>query len=81
MVSGEITAALPMNSGRERVERRPAAVLMADIAVSSRLTGAGEEGTLVALEHRGRIVKTTGDGLPFKLPSAVDARVKKTPEA
>ena len=39
-----------MNSGRERVERRPAAVLMADVAVFSRLMGADEEGTLVALK-------------------------------
>jgi len=75
-----------MNSGRGRVERRPAAVLMADIAAYSRLMGADEEGTLVALkairreladptiaEHRGRIVKTTGDGLPVALPGAVDA--------
>ena len=52
------------------------AVLAADVAGYSRLMGADEEGTLAALkairreavdpkiaEHRGRIVKTTGDGL------------------
>jgi adenylate cyclase len=64
-----------MNSGRERVERRLAAILAADVAGYSRLMGADEEGTHAALtalrrevsdlkiaEHRGRIVKTTGDG-------------------
>jgi adenylate cyclase len=58
-----------------RVERRLAAILAADLAGYSRLMGADEEGTLAALkairreladpkvtEHRGRIVKTTGDG-------------------
>jgi len=59
-----------------RVQRRLAAILAADVAGYSRLMGADEEGTLAALkelrreladpkikEHRGRIVKTTGDGL------------------
>ena len=59
----------------ERVERRLAAILAADVAGYSRLMGADEEGTLARLktlrreladpkikEHRGRIVKTTGDG-------------------
>jgi TolB-like protein/class 3 adenylate cyclase len=75
-----------MNSGRERVERRLAAVLMADVAGYSRLMGEDEEGTHAALttvrrelaepniaEHRGRIVKTTGDGLLVEFPSVVDA--------
>jgi len=57
-----------------RVERRLAAILAADVAGYSRLMGADEEGTLARLkalrreladpkikEHRGRIVKTTGD--------------------
>jgi TolB-like protein/class 3 adenylate cyclase len=69
-----------------RVERRLAAILAADVAGYSRLMGADEEGTLAALktlrreladpkikEHRGRIVKTTGDGLLIEFASVVDA--------
>src|SRR6202163_510588 len=76
-----------MNSGqRERVERRLAAILATDVAGYSRLMGADEEGTLAALkairrelgdpkiaEHRGRIVKTTGDGVLVEFASVVDA--------
>jgi adenylate cyclase len=60
----------------DRVERRLTAILAADVAGYSRLMGSDEEGTLAALkahrkalvepkitEHRGRIVKTTGDGM------------------
>src|SRR5262249_52503983 len=70
----------------ERVERRLAAILAADVAGYSRLMGADEEGTLARLkaircemadpkikEHRGRIVKTTGDGLLLEFGSVVDA--------
>jgi len=70
----------------DRVERRLAAILAADVAGYSRLMGADEEGTLAALkavrrelsdpkvkEHRGRIVKTTGDGLLIEFASVVDA--------
>jgi adenylate cyclase len=70
----------------ERVERRLAAVLAADIAGYSRLMGIDEEGTLARLKairkalvdptiakHRGRIVKTTGDGMLVEFASAVDA--------
>jgi adenylate cyclase len=66
--------------------RRLAAILAADIAGYSRLMGTDEEGTLAALkairreladpkikEHRGRIVKTTGDGLLLEFASVVDA--------
>src|ERR1700756_2915715 len=73
-------------TGPARVERRLAAILAADVAGYSRLMGADEEGTLAALkairrelgdpkiaEHRGRIVKTTGDGLLAKFQSVVDA--------
>jgi TolB-like protein/class 3 adenylate cyclase/Tfp pilus assembly protein PilF len=72
--------------GGERVERRLAAVLAADVAGYSRLMGADEEGTLARLKairkahvepaiasHRGRIVKTTGDGMLVEFASAVDA--------
>jgi adenylate cyclase len=75
---------VPAGSGR--VERRLAAILAADVAGYSRLMGADEEGTLAALkalrreladpkikEHRGRIVKTTGDGLLIEFASVVDA--------
>ena len=70
----------------ERVERRLAAVLAADVAGYSRLMGRDEEHTLAQLKsfrkalvdpgiaaHRGRIVKTTGDGLLVEFASAVDA--------
>jgi adenylate cyclase len=70
----------------ERVERRLAAVLAADVAGYSRLMGVDEEGTLARLKevrktlvdptiakHRGRIVKTTGDGMLVEFASAVDA--------
>jgi len=68
------------------VERRLAAVLAADIAGYSLLMGRDEEGTLSRLKafrktlvdptitaHRGRIVKTTGDGMLVEFASAVDA--------
>jgi adenylate cyclase len=70
----------------EQVERRLAAVLAADVAGYSRLMGIDEEGTLARLKavrkaivdpaiakHRGRIVKTTGDGMLVEFASAVDA--------
>src|SRR6516162_8146841 len=66
--------------------RRLAAILAADVAGYSRLMGADEEGTLERLkalrrelvdpriaEHRGRIVKTTGNGLLVEFASVVDA--------
>jgi TolB-like protein/class 3 adenylate cyclase len=66
--------------------RRLAAILAADVAGYSRLMGVDEEGTLADLkairrelsdpkikEHRGRIVKTTGDGLLIEFASVVDA--------
>jgi adenylate cyclase len=66
--------------------RRLAAILAADVAGYSRLMGADEEGTLERLkslrgelvdpkivEHHGRIVKTTGDGLLVEFASVVDA--------
>ncbi|MFZ0762568.1 MAG: adenylate cyclase, partial [Bradyrhizobium sp.] len=71
---------------KARVERRLAAILAADVAGYSRLMGADEVGTLAALKahrraivdpaidaHKGRIVKTTGDGMLVEFASAVDA--------
>jgi len=70
----------------ERVERRLAAVLAADVVGYSRLMGADELGTLAAMRElrrslvdpaiaafKGRIVKTTGDGMLVEFASAVDA--------
>ena len=70
----------------ERLDRRLSAILAADVAGYSRLMGLDEEGTLAQLknhrahlidpkiaEHRGRIVKTTGDGMLAEFGSAVDA--------
>src|SRR6266581_1902131 len=66
--------------------RRLAAILAADVVGYSRMMGADEEGTLARLrslrrrlvdpkidEHRGRIVKTMGDGLLVEFQSVVDA--------
>jgi adenylate cyclase len=70
----------------ERVERRLAAVLAADVAGYSRLMGRDEESTLAQFKafrktlvdptiasHRGRIVKNTGDGMLVEFASPVDA--------
>src|ERR1051325_11464495 len=72
--------------GRERAERRLAAILAADIAGYSRLIGQDEEGALDRIRsiraevidpaiatNRGRLVKTTGDGLLVEFGSVVDA--------
>jgi adenylate cyclase len=69
-----------------RVERRLAAILAADVAGYSRLTGLDEEGTHIRLrerlrgladpkisEHRGKVVKYTGDGMLVEFASVVDA--------
>src|SRR3954470_7394374 len=68
------------------MQRRLAAILAADVVGYSRLMGADEIGTLTSLkshrrelvdpaiaEHRGRIVKTTGDGMLVEFASVVDA--------
>jgi adenylate cyclase len=68
------------------VERRLAAILAADIAGYSLLMSQDEAGTLARLkehrcglidpkitEHKGRIVKTTGDGILIEFPSVVEA--------
>jgi class 3 adenylate cyclase len=74
------------NRATERVERRLAAILAADVAGYSRLMGADEAGALRQLkahrralvdtkiaQNRGRIVKTTGDGMLVEFASFVDA--------
>src|SRR5260370_23940030 len=71
---------------QRNVERKLAAILAADVAGYSRLMGADEEGTLAQLkahrralvdpkirEHRGKIIKTTGDGMLVEFASVVDA--------
>jgi adenylate cyclase len=70
----------------DRVDRRLAAIFAGDVASYSRLMGTDEEGTLRQLkahrkelvdpkitEHRGRTVKTTGDGILVEFVSVVDA--------
>src|SRR5882672_3223782 len=70
----------------ERVARRLAAILAADVVAYSRLMGLDENGTLARLKahrkerfeptvarHGGRLVKLTGDGALVEFPSAVDA--------
>jgi adenylate cyclase len=70
----------------ERIQRRLAAILAADVVGYSRLMEADEEGTLARMkmlrndvidpkiaEYSGRIFKTTGDGILAEFPSAVDA--------
>jgi class 3 adenylate cyclase len=72
--------------GERKVKRRLAAILAADVAGYSRLVGEDEEGTLEWLkvlrrtvadpkikEHRGRVVRTMGDGLLVEFASVVDA--------
>jgi TolB-like protein/class 3 adenylate cyclase len=70
---------------QNRVERRLAAILAADVAGYSRLMGLDEVGTAQVLrehrvvvdalvaKHSGRVVKTTGDGLLIEFHSVVDA--------
>jgi adenylate cyclase len=68
----------------QRVERRLAAILAADVAGYSGLMGADEEGTLARLnahrrefseptvaEYHGRVVKHIGDGILIEFGSAV----------
>lgn len=75
-----------ISMAEQRAERRLSAILAGDVAGYSRLMGADEEGTLTRLnahrrefldpkvaEHRGRVVKRTGDGILIEFASAVDA--------
>src|SRR5262245_23894882 len=72
--------------GLEQIERRLAAILIADVAGYSRLIGIDDEGTLAQLnahhvelidpkvrEYRGRFIRATGDGLLVLFVSAMDA--------
>ena len=67
-------------------ERKLTSVMVADVVGYSRLTAADEEGTIARLRelrselvdpavarHRGRVVKTMGDGFLIEFPSALDA--------
>ena len=69
-----------------RINRKLAAILVADVVGYSRLMGANEAGTLAALKkfretifdpavtaHNGRIVKLIGDGTVVEFGSVVDA--------
>lgn len=75
-----------MDMEEERIERRLAAILAADVVGYSRLMSTNEVGTLLALkthrkelidvqvaEHGGRIVKLIGDGILVEFPSVVKA--------
>lgn len=72
--------------GEERVPRRLAAILAADVVGYTRLMEADEQGTLARLkslrrdvlepkarQHGGRIFKTIGDGVLVEFTSAIDA--------
>jgi len=75
-----------VSMAEERVQRRLAAIISADVVGYSKMMGQDEAGTLARLkslrseflhpkiaEYGGRIVKTTGDGTLIEFPSAVDA--------
>ena len=74
----------------ERVERRLAAILAADVVGYSRLMGHDEAGTLAQLrghrrelidpniaERKGRIVKTTGDGILIEFGAANEREIRQ----
>ena len=82
----QLRAVTPFRKRPGCVERRLAAILVADVVGYSRLMDADEEGTHAGFlscrreviepavrEHRGRIVKNTGDGALVEFGSAVDA--------
>ncbi len=75
----------------QRIQRRLAAILAADVVGYSRMMREDETGTLAQLkthrkevfdpriaEHNGRIVKTTGDGVLVEITSAVDSPERST---
>ena len=74
-----------MVDGKDRVERKLAAIVAADVAGYSRLMGADEAGTLRTLttyrqimdeliaRYGGRLANTAGDSVLAEFPSIVDA--------
>ncbi len=79
---------------QERVERRLAAILAADVVGYSRLMGENEAGTLAALkdhqaqfidptiaEHKGRVVKLMGDGVLVEFASVGAHPLRTFPES
>ena len=71
----------------DTIQRRLAAILAADVVGFSRMMEADEAGTLVALkarrkqvldplvaQHKGRVFKTTGDGVLVEFASASSTR-------
>jgi adenylate cyclase len=86
MAAHESESRVSLNGVEVRPARRLAAILAADVVGYSRLMGVEEEGTLANLRavrtelidpslaaHRGRLVKTTGDGFLVEFASVVDA--------
>src|SRR5262245_30656906 len=84
--SGHVSRSPSKPMAEDRVQRRLAAILAADVVGYSRLMGEDEAGTLAALKarrkhvleplvnrHRGRIFKVTGDGVLIEFTSAVNA--------
>ena len=74
------------NPADQKVQRRLAAILAADVVGFSAVMGQDEEGTLARIrslrreifepkisDHRGRVVKTTGDGILVEFSSPVEA--------
>ena len=74
------------NPAGQKTKRRLAAILAADVVGFSALMGQDEEGTLARIkslrreilepkisDHKGRVVKTTGDGILVEFPSPIEA--------
>ncbi|MFD0466548.1 adenylate/guanylate cyclase domain-containing protein [Microvirga aerilata] len=75
-----------INSGKQKVQRRLAAILAADVVGFSTQMGQDDEGTLAKIkslrreiieprvsDHQGRVVKTTGDGFLAEFASPLEA--------
>ena len=83
-VSGSVSEANAKAAAPSK--RKLTSIVVADVVGYSRLTAADEEGTIARLRelrselvdpavgrHRGRIVKTMGDGFLIEFPSVLDA--------